>query len=131
MKSITLIIMLAFSLSVFSQQTTPTVNNDYLKKSKSQKTIAWLLTGGGAVVWFLGFSQYMDQTDNQGATKGKPAMLIGGVSVISGIILFKAFSKNKRRANAVGFKMEGIPAFQQRSFVYYSYPALSLKIGIQ
>ncbi len=131
MKSITLTLMLAFSLSVFSQQTTPpTVNTDHLKKSKNQKTIAWVLAGGGAVVWLVGVSKYMNQDNNEGGTKGKPAMLIGGVSVLASIPFFKASSKNKRRANSVGFKMERLPVIQQKNLVTHSYPALSFKISI-
>lgn len=57
MKLLTLIIMLAISTSLFSQQTTD-VNTDYLKKSKRQKTTAWILVGGGLLSTVIGSVQF-------------------------------------------------------------------------
>jgi len=48
--------MLAFCINSFSQPTinkAATVNTDYLKKSKSQKTTAWVMLGGGAALFLL------------------------------------------------------------------------------
>ncbi len=126
-------IFTAIAFSSFSQPGSPApvlTKQDYLQKSKKQKTTAWVLVGGGTVMWLVGVSKYMNQDNNEGGTKGKPAMLIGGVSVLASIPFFIASSKNKKRATAVSFKMERLPVIQQRNLVTHSYPALSLKISI-
>lgn len=144
MKSITLIIMLLFSITVFSQQTTPTpaVNTDYLKKSKTQKTIGWVLAGGGTAAVLISFSSFnignaflsiIDSTGPGGENikRGETTFYIGCIAALSSIPFFIASSKNKKKAASLSFKMQRIPGLQQQSFVYHSYPALSLKIPIQ
>lgn len=53
-KGLCLVIMLAISAASFSQQTTnpsPVLTKqDYLQKSKTQKTVGWILLGGGVVI---------------------------------------------------------------------------------
>ncbi len=138
MKSIFLVLMLVISTSLFSQQTTPVVNTDYLKKSKSQKTTAKIIAGVGAAVSLTGVLLIIDDVggsldpNDRVNTKAADVLTYTGLVVMAVSIPFLiASSKNKKKAAAVSFKMERIPGFQQRSFVYHSYPALSLKIGIQ
>ncbi len=143
MKSITLIIMLAFSLTLFSQQTSPpTVNTDYLKKSKTQKTIGWVLAGGGTVTALVSLTSFnffnvigtiIDSTGPGGRNikRGETAFYIGCIAALSSIPFFIASSKNKKKAASLSFKIQRIPGLQKQSFVYQSYPALSLKIPIQ
>lgn len=97
------------------------------------------MLGGGATLVLTGIiipkgelihSSWLDDTYKNDGIKGA-FELTGIVSMLGSIPLFIASSKNKKKAASVSFKMEKIPAFQQRSFVYHSYPALSLKIGIQ
>ncbi len=53
--------LMIFSSSVFCQQT----KQDLLKKSKNQKTIAFVLAGGGSIAWLAGLNKYMNQEDNK------------------------------------------------------------------
>jgi hypothetical protein len=50
-------VMLTMVFSSYSQAlpANPTVKIDYLAKSKNQKTIAWLMLGGGTVIGFGGY----------------------------------------------------------------------------
>ena len=146
MKSILVILILATSVSLFSQQTTTTViNTDYLKKGKHQKVAAWSLLGGGVVMGSIGSViatkevakigvfpfPGMVEPDEKKLNGGAVLIVIGGAAILSSIPLFIAASRNKTKAASVSFKMERTPIYQQRSFVYHSYPALSLKIPIQ
>lgn len=122
--------MLIAADSAFSQQTNPSpalTKQDYLKKSKNQKIVAFSLAGGGIVVWLAGVSKYMDQDDNVDGG-GEAAMVIGGVSPLASIPFFIASSKNKKKAMRISFKIQTVPHFQNSSFVYRRIPSLALKI---
>jgi hypothetical protein len=137
MKPILLTTLLFFSLQVFSQQTNPTqtlIKQDYLKKSKNQKTTAWVLLGGGVLAGGIGLASAVGSVCIGCPEKPKDQSgwaIAGGALVVSSIPFFIASSKNKKKAAAISFKMEKTPALQQQGFVYHSYAALTLKIAIQ
>lgn len=63
-KQVCLFVLLIFAVSSIAQQTTtetPGVKTDYLKKSKNQKTAAWILLGGGAGLASAGFAVGMNE----------------------------------------------------------------------
>ncbi len=113
-----------------SNQNANILPTDYLKKSKHQKTAAWLLLGGGSIAWFAGVSKNMNQNDNIDGG-GKGAMVIGGVAVLSSIPFFIMASKNKRKAASVSFKMEQSPYLKvaKRGNIYF--PAVSYRLNIR
>lgn len=94
------------TLAGFSQQTatpgTPMTKQDYLKKSRSQKTFAWILLGTGTAC-FAAVAPGNTSFDALGTI-----IVIGGVAVISSIPLFIAAAKNKRRAGraSVGLNLQ-------------------------
>ena len=121
--------MFAFPSTSFCQKSNdsvPVFKTDYLAKSKSQKTAAFILLGIGvttltiAAVGDLGF-------DALGAV-----VVVGGVATVASIPLFIASGKNKRKAmKASAFiKMEKATSFQRQSFVQSSYPAIAFKINL-
>jgi hypothetical protein len=69
----------------------------YLKQSKSQKTLGWLLLGGGLLVEMIGSAQYSNDifSENSG---GEALMPIGSLSTIASVPLFISAAKNKGRA---------------------------------
>lgn len=101
MKSILIIIILTFSITVFSQQTSPpTVNTDYLKKSKTQKTIAWVLAGGGTFTALVSLSFFNfvnifgpiidpDNPGEENIKRGETAFNIGCIAALSSIPQFQ------------------------------------------
>lgn len=129
-------LMLAFPAISFSQKTndpTPSVQKDYLQKSKHQKTAAWILLGGGTaliatgIIVGTGEDAYFTDAAGGAAVAG-----IGILSTIASIPLFIASGKNKKKAMnlTANIKMEKTTNFGRESFVQGSYPAIAFKINL-
>jgi hypothetical protein len=137
MKPILLTALLFFCPQVFSQETSPAqslTKQDYLKKSKNQKTIAWVLLGGGVLAGGIGVAAGARSVCVGCPEKPKDQsgwVITGGALMVSSIPFFIASSKNKKKAAAISFKIEKAPALQQQGFVYHSFAALSFRIAIQ
>jgi uncharacterized membrane protein len=135
MKIITMLAMLLIiGAATFCQQTNPSpalTKQDYLKKSKNQKTAAWILLGGGSALVVTGILLSNNASfDNLGTTAG--VAIVGGLSMLGSIPLFLASGRNKRKAMTAStfFKIETVPVIQHASFARKSYPALSVKINL-
>ena len=106
MKKITICILsLVSAIESYSQQapqTTPAVQTDYLAKSKSQKTTAFILLGVGAA------SLAIAAPGNVSFDLLPVLVIGGGIAAISSIPLFIASGRNKRKVkNATTYiKME-------------------------
>lgn len=132
--------ILVVSAQTFSQQittTTPTLTKtDYLQKSKNQKTVAWVLLGGGTALVITGGILYESNTNRTGVSgaingsTGLSLVEIGLVSMAGSIPFFISASKNKKKAMTTSFKMETAPIIQKNSFAQTSFPALSVKIKL-
>jgi hypothetical protein len=140
-------LLLSFAITVLCQPTnTPVspVQTDYLKKSKHQKTAAWILLGGGAVFATTGLAIGVNSAANEIGTiittghedksfvAGEVLFYTGFAAMLGSIPLFIISSRNKRKANisSAFLKMETIPVMQQTGFVSRRYPAISIKISI-
>ncbi|HEY5771890.1 MAG TPA: hypothetical protein VIS75_04645 [Chitinophagaceae bacterium] len=128
-KIIIYFLMLALPAISFCQKTNdtiPVVKKDYLAKSKSQKTAAFILLGIGVTTLTIAAVGDLD-LDALGAV-----VVVGGVTTIASIPLFIASGKNKRRAmKASAFiKMEKATIIERQSFVQSSYPAITFKINL-
>ncbi len=137
-KLIAFLLILAVSTTSFSQTTTPSLEkNDYLKKSKSQKTIAWILAGSGVGMAAIAIASYnygdvanVIEGDNSSINTKGAFFVIGGVAAISSIPFFIASGRNKRKGMSLSFKNETAPQIQKNSFVYRAIPSLTLKMGL-
>src|SRR5438045_9207630 len=100
-KIIAYAMLLLITTNSFSQQTNPSapLNQDYLKKSKNQKTAAWVLLVGGIALVGIGvlIGDQKQSTFDDAATGGVIAG-IGILSTIGSIPLFIASGRNKRKA---------------------------------
>lgn len=139
-------VLLIFSSTLFSQPTTtatPAVNTDYLKKSKNQKTTAWILLGGGTLLSAagiaVGFNEVLVDISNifssepeKTSNTGEILFYTGIASMAGSIPFFIASSKNRKKANSISasFKMENRPYVVQSIIIRTPYPALSVKIGL-
>ena len=129
-------LLLSLPAASFCQQTNdsvPLIKTDYLQKSKNQKTAAWVLLGGGAVLIGTGF--LIGDSKNSTFDDAATGAILGGIGVLSAIgsiPLFIASGKNKRKAmkTSTFIKMETAPAFQITSFVHNPYPAFSVKFSL-
>lgn len=145
-KTVIFFLLLTVSAESFSQPTTtatPAVKTDYLKKSKSQKTAAWILLGSGVVLTSTAMAIGLNEaTDNlidlftleqpKSSNDGEILFYTGLAAMAGSIPLFIASSKNKKKANNISasFKMEFRSFVQQHAFVRIPYPALSLKLNL-
>ena len=128
-KIIAYFLMLALPVISFCQKTNdsvPVVKTDYLAKSKSQKTAAFILLGIGITTLTIAAAGDLD-LDVLGTV-----VIVGEAATIASIPLFIAAGKNKRRAmKASAFiKMEKPTIVEMQSLVQGSYPAIAFKIDL-
>jgi hypothetical protein len=138
MKNIFLTLLIIFlTISARSQQTEPKqqlAKQEYLKKSKSQKTAAWILLGAGTAMT-VGASIWV-ANNLFGPDQGEGVLFLAGLGAMAGSIpLFIASGRNKRKANEIGvvfnMKLEKCIVVQNEMADSNYYPALSLKIGFK
>jgi hypothetical protein len=143
-KILILCLLLAFTGNAFSQVDTAVSNSsiktDYLKKSKNQKTIAWVLLGSGTALMITGalVSNNAVENDplgtlygvNKDANTGAILFIVGGVAGLTSIPFFVAGSKNKQRALSVSFKNESVPLLKKNALVHLSLPSVSLVLEL-
>ena len=106
-----------------------------MKKSKTQKTVGWILLGTGAGTIAYGLITINSYTDNEGPFGGQnyTGALIaigGGVISASSIPFFISSAKNKRKAATISFKNQKILFPRQNTFVLKTQPTLTLKIEL-
>ncbi len=145
-------LMLVIPATAFCQSTPndiPAIKTDYLKKSKNQKTAAWVLLGGGFALTvtstLMAAPKVTEDVGNvfAGVFTGEPVpennytaenilLVTGTASMLASIPFFIASKKNKRRAidMSANIKMENFRMIQYQSFVQTSYPAIALKIKL-
>ena len=136
----TFVLLLVLSNISYSQQVSPApqlTKQDYLKKSKSQKTIAWILAGTGVTSVIISIAT-IDGTEIFSSIEGnnKPInrfgiLIFGGCIVsLSSIPFFISSGKNKRKAMSLSLKMEQVPQLQIASLVNKPNPSVILKIRL-
>src|SRR5258706_10695840 len=134
-------LLLILTTTTFSQQTTPSptlTKQDYLQKSKHQKTAALIMLGGGATLFIVGgviaahdvvdiFSGHLQNANNETAVI---LSITGAAALLGSIPLFIASSKNKKKGMSLSFKNEMIPSIVNNNPVYQSVPAISLRLKL-
>ena len=129
-KMIICTLLLFVTASSFGQQTNSTqlsINQNYLRKSKNQKTAAWILLGGGAALVTTGILIANGSFDN-----AETGAIVGGtglLSAIASIPLFIAYGRNNRKAMKVSTYLElrRDPVQTATAQVFRSSVAFSLK----
>ena len=138
-KIIVLSFLLAFTAYSYGQQSAPKqhlTDTEYYKKSRKQKTCAWVSTGVGASILLVTlFADALSTavTLGQGKATGTTApYLIGAACVTTGVVLFVASGKNRKKANAVSafINMEKAQVLQRTLIRNHSFSAIGLKISL-
>jgi hypothetical protein len=135
-KHLLLSLLFALSMNSFCQQreTAPTLTKqDYLQKSKKQKTTAWILLAGGTTVGFIGLTKFNFAGSEDPEFSNTPAtvMFFSGIAVaITSIPFFNASKKNKRRAAAISIKNQFVPNIQSSGLVYKPTPCLVMRVNL-
>lgn len=135
MKQLILFTMiLIFASASFGQKTNSSKNlsrNDYIKNSRTQKIVGFILLGGGIIsILSINGSKTKPGGVYDGDIKNK--VIIGSTLAAASIPLFIASAKNKSKANAATtfFKMETVPVVIQHSFTMQTIPAVSIKFRL-
>lgn len=144
MKNVIILTMvLAFTTVSFAQQITPKQDlnwkeSDYFKKSKTQKTVAWILLGGGVALFtggLIAHYNYINNQDNPFAeltetTTGEFVAVVGVLMAGGSIPLFISSSRNKSKAKAasVFIDMEKAQVVQGTVFSCQPFPAVGVRI---
>jgi hypothetical protein len=139
-KIISLVLALFIGKFSFCQETVPSptlTKQDYLKKSKSQKTASKIIAGTGAALAFTGLLLVVDDVggifdpNDQENTKAADALTYTGLVIMAGSIpFFIASSKNRKKAMSMSFKNQRILQLQNAGFVYRAIPSVNLKISL-
>jgi hypothetical protein len=141
-KAILFAILLILSATSFSQPITPVqplTSEDYLRKSKTQKTVGWIMLGGGVAITTIGLliADKQINDDPYGfiiSDKGSGTAIltiIGIGTALGSIPLFIAAGKNRRRAAAaVSFKMESATTIYQWAVSNNRYPAVVVQFRL-
>lgn len=133
-------LFIVLTIASYSQQTERKhllTSDDYLKKSKRQKTWAWVTTGVGVttiVVTFLSevATIYQVQDVPVETSSATGYYILGSACIATGITLFVASSRNIKRAKTVSvfIDMERVPVLQMSGISNQSVPALGVKISL-
>ena len=130
--------LLIIATASFSQQAHPSpvlTKEDYLKKSKTQKSEAWTLLVGGTLLIGTGFLMEDQNEASFDHLIGSNVVVasIGVFSTIVSIPLFVVSAKNKKRGMKASahLKMENVSAIRESSVVHALSPAFSIKINLR
>jgi len=140
MKKFTIILLLlVLSAATFSQQITPSfTRQDYLKKSKTQKTVGWILLGAGTTMMVAGSIVWSNAVEEDGSifaawttTKGSTLTAVGFFTALGSIPVFIIAGKNKRKATAsLTYKNEYAPKLVNSFLVNHKIPSLTLRVDL-
>jgi len=136
-KMILLTMLLGFVTASFAQEIPAKQNwkeTDYYKKSRKQKNAAWITTGVGVffIVGTLALKTVPVYGEEALNPLWTPNYYIGGACIATGIVLFIASGKNKKKAKAasVFFDIKKVPMLQQTVIRNQSFPAVGFRISL-
>jgi hypothetical protein len=124
--------------SAFCQEKTVQLNlrDEYLQKSRNQKTAAWILLGGGALATTAGMINFSNEFDIWSSNSGAGGAIVATIGVgamVGSIPLFMASSRNRNKAMMMnaGIKIENGAILQQQGLTRVNFPAVSLGIRLK
>ena len=134
-KAILILLFIVPAVASFSQSVS---HDDYLAKSRHQKTAAWILLGGGVGLTALGIGisqantvDYALGNSSNHNTAGSVLAVAGVASLLGSIPLFISASHNKHKAAAVTFNMQKIPLLSIVQYQVAAFqPVVTLKIPL-
>jgi hypothetical protein len=131
-KSISTFLIFAFLTAAYGQETNITIPEitkaSYLKKSKSQKTTAWVLLGTGALSFLVGS---IEVNPDYGESTNRPFMVVGGLIAIGASIpLFSSSARNRRRAHSLSLGNQFVPQMICANWMQRAVPSLHLKLNL-
>ena len=135
-----IIFVTAGSFSQPLQPRTPLTQQDYLEKSKKQKTAAKVLSISGAGLILTGlfipagdlvqpncYGWFCSEERENDEIKGS-FILAGTIALLSSVPLFIIAAKSKKNAASFSFKNENTIQLYNQNLVYGSVPAIRVKV---
>ena len=126
------------ALHGYSQENKPDLqltSEQYLRKSKNQKTTAWVLFGVGTTAIVGGIAVSSGGQDELTTTLntafiGAPLMLLGLTLDVISIPLFVSADKNKKRAMeaSTSIKFEEVPSWSGSAVRQSNVPTLAIQV---
>lgn len=128
--------LLLFAVKLFSQSAAFS-KDYYLKKSKTRKTVGWVLLGGGVTMTTAGYLLLIKQVNDDPWTflefKGQGYVMLmaaGATTALASIPFFISSAKNARKAATISFNNRRVLFPHQNTFVLKTQPTLTLKIEL-
>ena len=110
---------------------------EYLKKSKSQKTVGRILLGGGGILIGAGLLTNLSNglgnlfvEESQKNSSGDIFTVLGVISIAGSIPLLISAGKNKRKALSLSVKNQPSQVLQNNRLYTKMTPSLTLKIDL-
>lgn len=129
--------LLILAASSPGQQTPPTPTSpqeEYLRKSRSQKTGAWLLIGLGTVVFVSSAANNINSMFDAEAQTHDAFYIASAASVAGAVYLFVAAARNRRKAEGTSItpsvQMDSAPVPVPGGMSARSYPALGITVKL-
>ena len=124
------LMLLLFIMKIFSQTEMHKeyTKSYYLKKSKNQKTVAWILFGGGTAMTIGGLIS-LSQSGDFGNIGG-PISLGGILADIVSIPFVSSAHKYKKLAASIAITNQKILGPQKNSIGFIAQPAITMRITL-
>ena len=110
---------------------------EYLKKSKSQKTVGRILLGGGGILIGAGLLTNLSNglgnlfvEESQKNSSGDIFTVLGVISIAGSIPLLISAGKNKRKALSLSVKNQPSQVLQNNRLYSKIIPSLTFKINL-
>jgi hypothetical protein len=142
-KSVSTIICVLVVMYCFCQSSKHQMSKeDYLRKSKNQKTAAWIMALGGSTALIVGSAMAADDfgdgwnnflnpnpvPDHDNSDLAAALAISGAAAIVGSIPLFIASGRNKRIAYSLSFKSEKVTALKHGNIAFQKMPAVSFKV---
>ncbi|MDG1277651.1 MAG: hypothetical protein P8O16_10245 [Algoriphagus sp.] len=127
--------LLGFSTQTFAQEMS---KENYLEKSRKQKTTAWILLGGGVAMAVTGAILFdenfilfgaSDAEENK-AGIGGAMFVVGGLAALGSVPLFISSSSNAKKTAKISFKNQPLNNLRYAGNIPKSIPSVHISIPL-
>ncbi len=118
--------MLSFGQVITSQENS---KDHFLKRAKSQRTVAWVLLGGGTALFFGGALISVNRTIDRNSAWDYLSVT-GLVADIVSIPFFVSAHHNKKKAARVAFTNQKIILPGKNNIGFLTQASVTIKIGL-
>lgn len=126
--------LMGFSAQTFGQEMT---KENYLEKSRRQKTTGWILLGGGVAMAVAGgvlfnenFKIFGSEAENDNAGIGGAMFVVGGLAALGSIPVFIISGSNAKKAAQMSFKNQPLNNQRYLGNIPKSIPSLNISIPL-